>query len=177
MGRMNLSLIRHCNVLAVNNTWELMPWATAMYAGDLAWWIKYGDRCTFAGERWTSDPEAARRYGLRLVQLRNSPGLCRIPGHVNSGGNSGYQAINLAYHFGAKRIILLGFDMHRKEGGHWHGEHDGMLSAPERHIEKWRAKMTILANDLREAGVIVINSTPGSALKCFRKQHLEDALH
>lgn len=163
-------------VLAVNNTWSLVPWASAMYAGDRQWWDRYGDQVTFTGPKWTRDHVAASRFGLRWVALANGKGLCTKPGFVNSGGNSGFQAINLAWHFGARQIVLLGFDMHRNSGAHWHGEHDGMISAPAMHIPAWRSAMDPLARDLRYAGVHVINATPGTALECFPKMELFEAL-
>jgi hypothetical protein len=176
MAQIDLSLIRNCNVLAVNNTWELVPWARAMYAGDLAWWERYG-AMDFAGERWTRDETAAEMFGLRLVSARNDRGLCTDPWTVNRGGNSGYQAVNLAYHFGAKEIILLGFDLHRRDGAHWHGDHgEGMVNAPESHIRKWRKAFRQLASDLWTAHVRVVNCTPGSDLKVFPRVALHKAL-
>lgn len=173
----HLRRFRSWRVLTVNNTWALLPWAHAMYAGDRQWWTRYGDEArSFRGERWTRDDLSASRFGLNMVYRRNGEGLCKIAGSVNTGGNSGYQAINLAYHFGAKRIVLLGFDMHRNNGAHWHGDHHAMLSAPDRHIDLWRQMMVPLARDLREAGVDVVNATPGTALDAFPKRSLFEAL-
>ncbi|HCZ48509.1 MAG TPA: hypothetical protein DCZ11_05850, partial [Gammaproteobacteria bacterium] len=56
------------------------------------------------------------------------PGLSASPLRIHQGGNSGYQALNLAVLLGAERVILLGYDMH---GGHWHGRHGGRLNNPE----------------------------------------------
>ena len=164
-------------LLTVNNSWKLAPWADVMFAGDLQWWDRYGHEVKgFAGERWTRDEAAALRHRLRLVRLRHGTGLCREQGHIHSGGNSGYQAINLAWHFGAKQIVLLGFDMHRHGGGHWHVEHEGMLSAPEGHISQWRRNFEALAFDLRAAGVEVVNATKGTALAAFPHRSLRDCL-
>lgn len=168
---------RDWRVLAVNCTWQLVPWAHALYAGDLQWWARYADTlCGFAGERWTRDEAAALRYRLRRVRIRDGQGLCRELGCVNAGGNSGYQAVNLAYHFGAQRIVLLGFDMHRNSGGHWHEEHEGMLSAPATHMPVWRRSFEALAFDLKVEGVEVLNATEGSALTCFPRRSLRDCL-
>lgn len=89
--------------------------------------------------------------------------------------------MNLAYHFGAKKILLLGFDMHRNGGGHWHDEHqcrDGqpMLSAPPSHIAVWKQEFVAMASDLSHEGVEVVNATPGTALECFRRLPLDKAL-
>ena len=163
--------------MVVNNTWELLPWADVLHAGDLQWWDRYGAAASvFSGEKWTREELAAARYRLRQVTPRNGRGLCTEPGAVHTGGNSGYQAINLAYHFGARRIVLIGFDMHRQSGGHWHGEHVGMLSAPDSHIRVWIRHFRHLARDLRRAGVVVTNCTPGSALTHFPCAPLMEAL-
>lgn len=131
---------------------------------------------TFDGQKWTRDETAANAFCLNRVDGVGGSGLCKDEGRVNLGGNSGYQAVNLAYHLGARKIILLGFDMHRKHGGHWHGEHDGMLSAPANHIAKWRRMFEAMAIDLKKSRVRVVNATVGSALDCFQKMSLNEAL-
>lgn len=180
MGAVDLRLLRRFrswNVMAVNCTFRLVPWARCLYAGDLQWWERYGaEAADFAGEKWTRDETAAIRYRLHYVRRKEGLGLCRERGHVHSGGNSGYQAVNLAYHFGARKIVLLGFDMHRRDGGHWHGEHEGMLSAPQSHIVIWRRAFESLAFDLRAAGVDVVNATEGTALTCFPRVPMSQAL-
>lgn len=180
MARVDLKLLRRFGswrVLVVNCSFRLMPDADALYAGDLQWWERYGaEAAAFVGEKWTRDDHAALRYRLRRVMRKEGKGLCRERGCVNSGGNSGYQAVNLAFHFGARQIVLLGFDMHRNGGGHWHGEHEGMLSAPVSHIEVWKREFDALAFDLRTEGVGVVNATDGSALTCFPRMGLAEAL-
>ena len=180
MARVDLRLLRRFRswkVLAVNCTFRLLPHADVLYAGDLQWWVRYGaEAAGFAGEKWTRDPFAALKYRLHRVARRDGPGLCRERGCVHSGGNSGFQAVNLAWHFGARQIVLLGFDMHRREAGHWHGEHEGMLSAPASHIAAWRREFDAMAFDLRAEGVKVVNATEGSALECFPRMGLQEAL-
>ena len=103
-------------------------------------------------------------------------GLVKEPLNVSTGGNSGHQAINLSYHFGARKIVLLGFDMHDRDGKHWHPDHLGMFNAPANHIEQWRRNMAYLARDLAQEGIEVINATEGSALRCFKRATLKEAL-
>lgn len=180
MAHVDLKLLRRFRswrVMVVNCSFRLLPQADVLYAGDLQWWDRYGDEAaSFAGEKWTRDEHAAFRYRLRRVVRKNGKGLCRERGSVNSGGNSGYQAVNLAYHFGARQIVLLGFDMHRNGGGHWHGEHEGMLSAPPSHIEVWKQEFSAMALDLEAEGVRVVNATEGTALECFPTMSLAEAL-
>ena len=40
---------------------------------------------------------------------------------IGGGGNSGFQALNLALQWGARKIILVGFDLTDENGLHWYG--------------------------------------------------------
>lgn len=97
---------------------------------------------------------------------------------IHFGGNSGYQAINLAFLFGITRVILVGFDM-KKDGSkvHFFGNHPYHLKnggPTETTISQWVNNFIKLAADLREEGVEVINATRETALTCFNRQNLED---
>jgi hypothetical protein len=96
---------------------------------------------------------------------------------IHFGGNSGYQAVNLAFLRGARRIVLLGYDMGAGEDGasHWHGDHPGGLnrSLP---FHVWREAFPQLAADLATEGVRVINASRRTALGCFERMTLEGAL-
>lgn len=88
--------------------------------------------------------------------------------------NSGYQAINLAYHFGAKEIYLLGFDMQRTNGlSHWHGDHPkGWANGGD--YRDWINRMNELAIDLRREGVKVVNCSRETALECFDRSTIDE---
>ena len=165
-------------VMAVNNTWQLIPWADALYAGDRDWWNLYGmDAMRLQGEKWTRDEWSARRYRVQHIRGVMGDGLCTEPGAVHLGGNSGYQAVNLAYHLGAKRIILLGFDMrHDGKQVHWHPDHATQLNAPVSHIRAWIRHFEPMAADLKRAGVKVVNATPRSALPWFPMMRFNEAI-
>lgn len=107
---------------------------------------------------------------------QNGKGLNLNVGQVNTGQNSGYQAINLAYHFGASKIILLGYDM-KKQGdkAHFFGDHPKGLTNAEG-VEKWKAHFPALAKDLNREGVEVLNCTIDTALSCFNKAYLRNVI-
>lgn len=159
-----------CRVIVINRTWQRAPWADLLYACDRSFWDRYADetRRGFARQRWTQDESAAQLYGLELIRSVDAPGLSREPGVINQGGNSGYQAIGLAWQTGARRIFLFGFDMH---GEHWHGPHEESVAGHltiKLDFASWIPRFDRLAADLASDGVDVINCTPGSALRCFR---------
>jgi hypothetical protein len=158
-------------VVAINNTFQRAPWADLLYACDATWWRVHMDevRRVFHGELWTQDEVARREFGVRRVESQRLPGLGRRPGVIHQGGNSGYQAINLVWQMGVKRIILLGFDM---RGSHWHGKHVGLANTPDWLFKQWIKNFAVLAADLEREDVEVVNCTPGSALDCFRMGEL-----
>ena len=121
----------------------------------------------FAGECWTQDSPTAQRFKLHHVQGSQLPGLGRE--RIHFGGNSGYQAINLAYLWGAARIVLIGFDL---GGTHWFGDHPKPLQMPSPY-RKWLPAFDRLAADLADEGVQVINSTTTTALTCFERMPIE----
>lgn len=119
---------------------------------------------------------AAQKYGLNFIQGRAGAGLCKTPWVVHHGRNSGYQALNLAYHLGASKIVLIGYDM-QTDGAkvHWHGDHPkGLQNA--RTIDRWAGYFPALAADLEQEGVEVVNCTIKTALDCFPRADLRDVL-
>ena len=163
--------------IAVNSTAFKMAIPDVVYAGDFLWWkvshnkIDVGRAATPV--RWTCDRTAAERYQLNWVKGVNALGLGRGP-HIHTNGNSGAQAINLAYLFGCRRILLLGFDMKLGPKGekHWHGDHPSPLMQGMC-FGDWIHKFNHLAVDLKKEGCEVINCTPGSALTCFPMSTIE----
>lgn len=153
-------------VIVINNTYQLAPWAYMLYACDEAWWEKYPEALEFKGRK------ASIQYRHPKVEFwkQDAPKNGLGKEFIRTGGNSGYQAINLAYLMGAKRIILLGYDM---QGTHWHGKHVRCLSN-QNDFTQWIAHMNILANALKNEGVEVINCTRQTALTCFKREKLEN---
>lgn len=166
------------HVLVVNTTWERVPTADVLYAVDQSWWDLYlpSVRARFQGECWTGSRLVAHQAGIHFIKVRGTPGLSKEPGTVSSGGNSGYQAIGLAVHFGARELVLVGYDMQRTYGmKHWHGDHPPPL-AQEIPVEGWRRSFDSLAVDLTAAGVRVTNCTRETALECFPRGELQQCL-
>lgn len=162
----------------MNDAWVLAPWADVLYACDGRWWdAKRPPQGQQAPALWVcQDEPTCARLGLAYVPSRAALGLCREPWVLHQGLNSGYQALNLAYHFGAARVLLLGFDM-QKTGGktHWFGDHPGKLNVPSPYNE-FVKRFDAIAADLEQDGVEVVNCSRETALRCFRRSTIDQEL-
>lgn len=170
-------------VVVINTTFRSALWADMLYACDRRWWQMYGREVeqTFAGAKWTQDAPSAAEFGLGYVRSVARGGLCREPGTIHQGGpgcgNSGFQVINLLWHFGVRHLLLVGYDMRASRRGktHHHGDHPEGLSQTMP-FGSWIKQLNALATELRHVDVDVINCTPDSALHCFPTADLDMAL-
>jgi hypothetical protein len=100
----------------------------------------------FKGEKWTQCKESRDLYGLNHILSKSGQGIGR--GFVfTGGGNSGYQAVNLALQWGAAEIILLGYTMMLGANGkaHWHQDHRGNNPTRDQ-LATWASHMCGLAS-------------------------------
>lgn len=170
-----------CRVIAVNDAWRLAPDAEVLYACDWRWWRKHGGVPGFAGLKVTlsnSRGHLDEWPEIKVLENTGTEGLERAPTGLRTGRNGGYQAINLAVHFGVKRIVLLGYDMKPAADGrtHWFGDHEDWPTRASIFPDVFVPRFEGLARALEDHGVEVVNCTPGSALDVFPAAPLEDAL-
>lgn len=88
--------------------------------------------------------------------------------------NTGASAINLAFIMGARRVYLLGFDMHPT--GHWHGR--AIEQAREQHYERFQEGFDDVERSLPVVfpGRQVFNVTDGSSkLRAFPRSTFTEA--
>lgn len=160
--------------IAVNNTFRLAPWAWMLYAADPEWWKANPDALKFDGIKASCGDQIKGVYRLRNT---GKEGFDPDPGAVRTGGNSGYQAVHIAAHAGASRILLCGFDM---KGGHWHPEHESPLRTT--HMDTygvWALSFEALAAEMRARKIEVLNCaspTNLSALTCFPMVSLDEVV-
>jgi hypothetical protein len=152
-----------CKTIAVSDSYRLAPWADALVANDAAW--------------WKARPEAKDLPGLKFSANPNVHDVERVEEHgqlIKRGSNSGVLAMYVARTLGAKRMLLIGFDM---KGTHFFGPHTGDLAntTPER-FEVFQTYFTELKKLLDKDGIEVLNCTEGSSLRCFPKCALAEAI-
>lgn len=180
-AKVDLSLCKHFKFIAINNSWQLAPWADVLYAADGKWWDRYHDTLWgFQGMKVTVDKAASIKYGLNLVELaRGRYNLVTDDlGKIGVGGNSGFHAINLAIQFGIdQQLILVGFDMTAKNGTHWHGDHVKGLSNPrDFNMERWGRIIDEAYPRICELGIRAVNVSDASKLNAYPKMTMEEVM-
>lgn len=173
--------VAHCEgrarVIVINDGHRLAPWADVLYAADSRWWRYYHGVPSFTGRKYSLQAEAGRWPGVEVLRNTGMNGLELDPAGLRTGKNSGYQSINLAVHLGARRILLLGYDMQAESEGtsHWFGAHPKEIRSGPPHFVYVEHFWTLL-EPLRALGVTVINCTRRTALEMFPRQSIQEAL-
>ena len=174
-------------VVAINHGGFIAPWADVLYACDGAWWKRHDGAPSFQGLkfgltlppiRWMkTNPISQTIHFLKPVPcagIDTDPTRLCTGGGQDGAGNSGHQAIGLAVHLGARRILLLGYDMHADPKGkrNWH-QPDTPTRSPYREFQRGYPKLSAAALAL---GVEIVNCSRQTALTCFPRQQLDQAL-
>jgi hypothetical protein len=145
-----------------------------LYHTDAQWWRHHCDTALkFEGLKVTQD-ENCEFPEVRCVPSSGEKGFDPNPARIRNGNNSGYAALHLAAAAGARKCLLLGYDM---GGSHFFGRHpEPLVNTPAETFLRWIRNFQELAPILEGMGVEVINCAPSSALKCFKTAKLCDAL-
>jgi len=147
------------------------PFADILYSADTDWWDLKDRWQSFTGKKWTVSSEAALKYNLNHIEYDPKIIWSDKQGLIASGGNSGFQAINLAYLHGAERIILLGYDMGYKSQKHFFDKthkRDSRNSDYHKWLEHFEKASKVIP-------IEIINCTRETSLECFPRMSLEDA--
>lgn len=164
----------------MNDSWRLLPSCHHIWATDYRWWKHhiadiandYEGRCWTQEVQWPKD-QRPEQWGITCLKAdTGAAGLSRDPETVHTGKNSGYAAINLAYHLGAKRILLLGYDMmtdgHKR---HWFGAHPQGMEVASDYDSFMRRFETIIPSSY---DLEIWNLTRRTAMTCFPRYDLDE---
>lgn len=165
------------------------------YANNKAFWDFYGDDPALKNgrfDKWTYEQEVSKRYGVNHIQGEWLPSLSKNPRRLHWGHGSGYELLGIAYHYGVREAVLIGYDLRfpagysgieQRAGGdrHYFGEY-----VPE--LQHWTkygigdgGELNGLLDcyrtiDCADLGLRIINCSPGSALDFFETGRLEEWL-
>lgn len=177
-------------VVTVNESWKMCPagWpCDVLYGADSNWWLHAGPspsrqphaarECWTQDHQWNSPPPP----WLHVIPSRAGIGM---PGeedgkpYIYTGSNSSFQAMGLAVLWGARRIVFLGLDL--KVGGngqnHWHADYVAPVRNVTGSYKIFRDAFNKAAPMLAERGVTVLNASRDTALECFPRVSLAEAL-
>lgn len=152
------------------------PEADVLYHSEKTWWYHHFGVPNFKGKRVSIDKLTYSNI-FALERSEQHKGIDLSFPKVVLGYNSGYQAINLAMYSKPLEIILLGFDMKNAPDGRHSvtGDHPKSIRRPS-NFPLFIEAMNELAPILDNLGVKVYNCTLDTALTCFPKKDLKDAL-
>ncbi len=168
-------------LLGINNAYQITNKLTYHYACDTKFWRAHWDHLHPGPARFSlkGNNKDQGYPGVKQMQRGQREQLSHKWPILGTGGNSGFQAINLAYLLGYKTIILLGYDMQERNGqAHWHPDHSfkGSTNPAQGTFRNWIRIYNKVAPELASVGVNVLNATRQTALECFQKVTLEDVL-
>lgn len=167
-------------VIGVNEAGlTLAPWCDVLFWADKRWLGWNHDRLHLHTGQWKvtrKRPHVPVPFDVRVLRFLPRR-LSHWPDAVG-GWCGGSSALNLAYLLGARRIVLLGFDMHdvpveRWQEGNWHDRHRDPPLKDQR-ASKFIPTLEAMAPELERAGVEVVNVNRESALRCFRFADLKE---
>lgn len=157
-----------------------------VYGCDAAWWRHRkglpefnGLKVCFSNNGMAEFPDIRRATIKKTNRTTYDEDiLTETIGVIGSGGNSGFQALNLAVQFGAKRVLLIGFDMTDNAGVHWYGRNNWLNANNPAYsnFQRWLRAFEKAKPVLQSLGVEVISASQSPAFKVFPRHSVEDTI-
>lgn len=175
----NVAALKGRRVIVVNSSYLVAPWADFLCFGDARWWGEHQNRAPeiFQGrivsccDSVLGDPDI-----LNMQKVNVPPGLAEDRQGLAMGRTSLQAAMNLAYHLGVSRMVLLGADMQAAPDGKTH-HHEPHIWPQKRGCWDEQMKYLVYARDfLREKNIEVINTSPVSRITWWPHKTLEECL-
>jgi len=176
------------HVIGINVAYLVGNWVDMVFFGDSGFFLQHMRGLSqFPGLKVSCHPSVQKYDWVKYMPRDNkaSKGISNDPSRVSWNGNSGAAAISIAANAGAKRIILLGFDMKLSTDNrqHWHDvykkgtvdvkDQRRMRKLPfDRHLRGF----AYIANDAKKRGIEILNCCPDSAIKEFKKYTVKELI-
>lgn len=164
-------------ILAVKESvWDL-PFADACFGLDVPWMERrQSELSQLAIPLYLAVPPkrpfpilANATYYTRIFSNR----LSDNPAEISCGRNSGFGALGLAKHKHARQIVLFGFD-YRPNSYYCPERYTHKKPETGDHWPSWAKIIDGIADQL--AGIEVINASPNSTIRAFKKIGTEEAI-
>jgi len=182
------------HVIGINVAYLIGNWIDMVFFGDSNFLRAHKERLAeWPGLKVSCyDPTDIVPWIKYLPKDPHRPrGISNNPRMVSWNANSGSAAISVAANAGAKRIILLGFDMNlgNNNAKHWHNMYkDAVITEPERKrrergeipvqpFAKHLKGFSAIAKDAKVRGIEILNANPDSAINEFPKYTVKELLN
>lgn len=172
------SKLNNKKTIAINKAVLFYPQATALYWTDARFYSWYSkDIDNFKGLKYTISARRNLPKNVHLLKRGVKYGIETTKNSLAHGNNSGYAAINLALHLGAKRIVLLGYDMGNSGNtSHFHDGYPVNQTSEQVYTKHFLPGFTILKDQIQGKGIQIFNACLTSKLNVFKKITIEEAL-
>lgn len=175
--KIDIDLLWKHRTIGVNHAISLGP-VDMLWFGDFNFYKSNELKINaFAGLKCTCACEIPELDWPAMKRVRRAEKIWGIESEradaVAWNNNSGGSAINIAYHLGAKRIALVGFDMRRiGSATHFHDFYGKRSKEKDPYIRHMKCFDSI-AEDANKLGLEIVNCTPGSKITQFQFVKLE----
>jgi hypothetical protein len=185
-----MSPIHNKHVIGINVAYQIGDWMDMCFFGDVNFLLTQREVFShWPGIKVTCHRDGAYQPWIKFIDKdREHPrGISTRPDRVSWNQNSGAAAISIAAWAGAKRIFLLGFDMHLGDDKKMHF-HDAYNRGPidikdEARYRSWMGVFDrhlrgfpYIKEDAQKMRIEIINICPDSAITEFPRVSLRDVL-
>jgi hypothetical protein len=173
-----MSFLHDKHVIGINVAYMLGNWVDMVFFGDGNFFLKHKEGLSkYSGLRVSCNPQTSKVDWVKYLTRdpKHPKGISSNPSTVSWNCNSGAAAISVAANAGAKRIILLGFDMKlsNTNNQHWHDVYKRGVIVGKRMNKLPFGRHLIgfadIAKDAKSRGIEIINACPDSAIEQFRR--------
>jgi hypothetical protein len=173
---LDLSPLTGRRVIAINSAYETWPQADICFFADARWYFDvYPKQPKFMGQFATTSTGGPRDV-LRFTKIDPANGIATKRDQLALSRTSVSGAANLARHWGAKAIVLLGVD--GKIGGAKRHHHSAQYPWPLVNgcFDQHRNELAGLSASLRAEGIRLMNCSPVNIIPGWDRASFAEAL-
>jgi len=173
------------HIIGINVAYLIGDWIDMIYFGDPGFFDKHQlGLSNSPAIKISSFPKINEVPWVKYVprDLSKKYGISKRADQIIWNGNSGAAAISIAANAGAKRIILLGFDMDLDASNlkHWHNLYDVGVVDPNKvsklPFDKHKIGFGRIMLDAKAMGIEILNASPHSAITQIPKVTVKELL-
>lgn len=142
---------------------------------DLKWWQEHQQKLAAYSGTLTTCQRLVPDRAIKLLKGRPAGIEFKNRQMIGVNRNTGLGAINIAVHMGARRIVLLGFDMGGLNAHHWYDRPEGGDRGPTYRMHR-RHALEVWEDLQAHGGIRVINASPASTLPFWPQCTPKEAL-